>query len=49
MRGVVWVADIWELTTSPRLFFCENGIKRRHASLIRQMAKHLNVLCRGEI
>jgi hypothetical protein len=32
-----------------RGFFCEDGIKRGHASLIRQMANHLNVLCRAEI
>jgi len=48
MCGGVWVADICEMTASPRLFF-ENGIKRGHASLIRQMANRLNVLCRAEI
>jgi hypothetical protein len=37
MCGVVWVADICEMASSSR-FFCENGIKRDHVSLIRQMA-----------
>jgi hypothetical protein len=48
VRDVVCAGDICEITSFPEIFSCEDGIKRGNASLIRQMATHLSVLCYSE-
>jgi hypothetical protein len=49
---VAWPCDQCSLSggvSAAESFFCVDGIKRRNAGLVRQMARHLNVLCRAEI
>ena len=49
MSGIVWSPVSMRWSVSAQSLSCEDGIKLGNASLIRQRARRLDVLCRAQI